>query len=78
MLPEEVWKIPAIGTINLHASLLPHYRDAAPINHAIINGETMTGVTTFLIDDKIDTGNILLREEVQYFLLKMPVIFMTG
>ena len=47
--------------------LLPDYRGAAPINHAIINGETMTGVTTFLIDDKIDTGNILLREEVQIF-----------
>jgi len=67
MLPEVVWKIPAIGTINLHASLLPHYRGAAPINHAIINGETITGVTTFLIDEKIDTGNILLREEVHIF-----------
>ena len=67
MLPEVVWKIPAIGTINLHASLLPHYRGAAPINHAIINGETMTGLTTFFIDEKIDTGNILLREEVQIF-----------
>jgi methionyl-tRNA formyltransferase len=67
MLPEVVWKIPAIGTINLHASLLPDYRGAAPINHAIINGETMTGVTTFFIDEKIDTGNILLREEVQIF-----------
>lgn len=62
MLPEAVWKIPAAGTINLHASLLPHYRGAAPINHVIINGESYTGVTTFLIDDKIDTGNILLRE----------------
>lgn len=67
MLPDVVWKIPSIGTINLHASLLPHYRGAAPINHAIINGETMTGVTTFFIDEKIDTGNILLREEVQIF-----------
>jgi len=67
MLPEVVWRIPAIGTINLHASLLPDYRGAAPINHAIINGETMTGITTFFIDDKIDTGNILLREEVQIF-----------
>ena len=67
MLPEVVWKMPSIGTFNLHASLLPHYRGAAPINHAIINGETVTGVTTFLIDDKIDTGNILLREEVQIF-----------
>jgi methionyl-tRNA formyltransferase len=67
MLPEVVWKIPRIGTINLHASLLPHYRGAAPINHVIINGETITGVTTFFIDDKIDTGNILLREEIQIF-----------
>ena len=67
MLPEDVWKIPAIGTINLHASLLPDYRGAAPINRAIINGETRTGVTTFFIDEKIDTGNILLREEVQIF-----------
>jgi methionyl-tRNA formyltransferase len=65
MLPEVVWRIPSIGTINLHASLLPHYRGAAPINHAIINGEVRTGVTTFYIDDKIDTGNILLREETQ-------------
>ncbi len=67
MLPEAVWSIPAKGTINLHASLLPQYRGAAPINHAIINGESVTGVTTFLIDDKIDTGNILLREEVNIF-----------
>jgi methionyl-tRNA formyltransferase len=67
MLPEAVWKIPAIGTINLHASLLPDYRGAAPINHAIINGETVTGVTTFFIDEKIDTGKILLREEVPIF-----------
>jgi methionyl-tRNA formyltransferase len=67
MLPEEVWKIPALGTINLHASLLPDYRGAAPINHVIINGETRTGITTFFIDEKIDTGNILLREEVQIF-----------
>jgi methionyl-tRNA formyltransferase len=67
MLPEEVWRLPAKGTINLHASLLPQYRGPAPINHVIINGETITGVTTFLIDDKIDTGNILLREEVPVF-----------
>jgi methionyl-tRNA formyltransferase len=63
-LPESVWKLPPAGTINLHASLLPYYRGAAPINHAIINGETRTGVTTFFIDDQIDTGNILLREEI--------------
>lgn len=67
MLPEAVWKMPAIGTINLHASLLPDYRGAAPINHVIINGEQLTGVTTFFIDDKIDTGNILLREEIPIF-----------
>jgi len=67
MLPEVIWKIPSSGTFNLHASLLPQYRGAAPINHAIINGEPITGVTTFLIDDKIDTGNILLREEVHIF-----------
>jgi methionyl-tRNA formyltransferase len=67
MLPEVVWKMPYLGTINLHASLLPDYRGAAPINHAIINGDTTTGVTTFFIDEKIDSGNILLREEVQIF-----------
>jgi methionyl-tRNA formyltransferase len=67
MLPEIIWKMPGIGTINLHASLLPHYRGAAPINRAIMNGEIMTGVTTFFIDDKIDTGNILLREGIQIF-----------
>ena len=67
MLPKEVWKIPSVGTFNLHASLLPQYRGAAPINHAIINGETVTGLTTFFIDDKIDTGNILLRQEVPVF-----------
>jgi methionyl-tRNA formyltransferase len=67
MLPEVIWRIPSRGTINLHASLLPHYRGAAPINHAIINGESVTGITTFFIDDKIDTGNILLREMIQIF-----------
>lgn len=67
MLPEAVWRIPKIGTINLHASLLPQYRGAAPINHAIINGETVTGITTFFIDDKIDTGSILNREEVTIY-----------
>lgn len=67
MLPEVVWKIPSIGTINLHASLLPDYRGAAPVNHVIINGESVTGVTTFFIDEKIDTGRILLREEIPIF-----------
>lgn len=67
MLPDVVWQMPRLGTINLHASLLPQYRGAAPINRVIINGETITGVTTFLINDKIDTGNILLREEVMIY-----------
>lgn len=67
MLPEIIWKMPQMGTINLHASLLPHYRGAAPINWAIINGETMTGVSTFFIDEKIDTGRILLREGIPIF-----------
>lgn len=67
ILPEDIWRIPPKGTINLHASLLPQYRGAAPINHVIINGEATTGVTTFLIDDKIDHGNILLRQEVPIF-----------
>src|SRR5690606_32933749 len=58
MLPEVVWNMPPKGTINLHASLLPQYRGAAPINHAIINGETETGVSTFLLQHEIDTGNI--------------------
>ena len=64
MLPEVVWKMPKFGTFNLHASLLPQYRGAAPIHWAIINGETKTGVTTFFIDDKIDTGKIILQEEI--------------
>ena len=64
MLPEIVWSMPPLGTVNLHASLLPLYRGAAPINHAIINGENVTGVTTFLIEKEIDTGKILLQEEI--------------
>lgn len=63
MLPEAVWKMPQWGTFNLHASLLPQYRGAAPINWAIINGETRTGVTTFFIDEHIDTGAIILAKE---------------
>ncbi len=62
MLPKEVWSIPALGCFNIHASLLPQYRGAAPINHAIINGEMQSGVTSFLIDEQIDTGNILLQK----------------
>jgi len=64
MLPKAVWSLPSIATFNLHASLLPDYRGAAPINHAIINGERETGVTTFLIDDKIDTGHILYWDKI--------------
>lgn len=64
MLPEVIWKMPEFGTFNLHASLLPDYRGAAPINWVIINGETKTGVTTFFIDDKIDTGAMILKKEV--------------
>jgi len=62
MLPEIVWNMPPMGTINLHGSLLPHYRGAAPINWAVINGEKETGVTTFLLQQQIDTGNILMQE----------------
>jgi methionyl-tRNA formyltransferase len=64
MLPEIVWSLPPLGTINVHASLLPHYRGAAPINWAVINGEKETGVTTFLLKHEIDTGDILLTRKV--------------
>lgn len=64
MLPEVIWRMPTKGTINLHASLLPQYRGAAPINHAIINGEKTTGVSTFFLNHDIDTGNIILKKEV--------------
>ena len=63
MLPEEVWRMPRLGTFNLHAALLPQYRGAAPINWAVINGEKVTGATTFMIDKDIDTGGIILRQE---------------
>ena len=63
MLPEEVWGMPKLGTFNLHTALLPQYRGAAPVNWAVINGERMTGVTTFMIDKNIDTGGIILRQE---------------
>lgn len=65
MLPEVVWSMPKYGTFNLHASLLPQYRGAAPINWAIINGDKKTGVSTFLLKHEIDTGNILFQEEVK-------------
>ena len=64
MLPEIVWNMPLLGTFNLHASLLPQYRGAAPLNWAVINGETETGVTTFLLSHEIDTGRIIFQEKV--------------
>ena len=67
MLPEVVWSMPPLGTFNLHASLLPQYRGAAPINWAIINGEKETGVTTFFLKHEIDTGNIILQEKEPVF-----------
>lgn len=65
MLPKLVWNLPEIGSFNLHASLLPQYRGAAPINWAIINGEDTTGVSTFFLDEKIDTGEMILQEEIK-------------
>lgn len=64
MLPEVVWNMPRLGTFNLHASLLPQYRGAAPINWAVINGDTETGATTFMLQHEIDTGNIILQERI--------------
>lgn len=64
MLPAAVWQMPPLGTFNLHASLLPQYRGAAPINHAIINGETQTGLTTFFLNEEIDKGAIIMRQSV--------------
>ena len=65
MMPRILWSLPSYGTINLHASLLPQYRGAAPINWAIINGETTTGLTTFFINETIDTGNVILQEKIE-------------
>ncbi|HKI89413.1 MAG TPA: methionyl-tRNA formyltransferase [Draconibacterium sp.] len=65
LLPEVVWNMPPLGTFNLHGSLLPQYRGAAPLNWAVINGETKTGVTTFLLDKEIDTGKILFKREIE-------------
>jgi methionyl-tRNA formyltransferase len=64
MMPEQVWALPPLGTFNLHASLLPQYRGAAPINWAVINGENETGLTTFYLNEAIDTGKILLSEKL--------------
>ncbi|MCX6269895.1 MAG: methionyl-tRNA formyltransferase [Bacteroidetes bacterium] len=66
-LPDPVWQLPVLGTFNLHASLLPEYRGAAPINWALINGEEETGLTTFFIDDKIDTGKVLLTKRIPIY-----------
>lgn len=65
MLPEVVWAMPRLGTFNVHGSLLPQYRGAAPINWAVMNGETETGLTTFMLKHEIDTGNMLLQERIQ-------------
>ncbi len=73
MLPKSIWEIPDYGTINLHGSLLPEYRGAAPINWAVINGEKSTGVSTFIIDEKIDTGEILLQEKIKISTVIVPV-----
>jgi methionyl-tRNA formyltransferase len=67
ILPERIFSLPVLGTVNLHASLLPKYRGAAPINWAIINGETKTGLTTFFIEKKVDTGNLILQKEIEIF-----------
>lgn len=64
MLPKEIWQFPPLGSFNLHASLLPNYRGAAPINWAIMNGETLTGLTTFFIEEQIDTGKIILQQPI--------------
>ncbi len=65
MLPRQVWSLPPLGTFNLHASLLPQYRGAAPIHRAVMNGETVTGLTTFFLNDQIDSGRIILAEQVE-------------
>lgn len=65
MMPEQLWKMPSLGTFNLHGSLLPQYRGAAPIQRAVMNGETKTGLTTFFLKHEIDTGSIIYREEIE-------------
>lgn len=67
MLPKILWAMPKYGSINIHAALLPNYRGAAPINHALINGEKKTGVSSFFLDENIDTGNIILQQECEIF-----------
>ena len=75
MLPELVWSMPPMGTINLHGSLLPQYRGAAPINWAVINGESSTGVTTFKLQHEIDTGDLIFSEKITNFALSIAEIF---
>ena len=65
MIPESIWRIPKFGTINLHASLLPNYRGSAPINWVLINNENQTGITSFFIDENIDTGDILFQQKIK-------------
>ena len=77
MLPEVVWAMPEYGTFNVHAALLPQYRGAAPINWAVINGETETGVTTFFLDHDIDTGRIILKKNFAILLI-LDLIFYKG
>ena len=64
-LPKCIWQIPHLGTINLHTSYLPNYKGAAPINRVIINGESSTGISTFYINEKIDSGKLILREKIE-------------
>jgi methionyl-tRNA formyltransferase len=78
MLPEVVWNMPPMGTFNLHGSLLPQYRGAAPLNWAVINGETKTGVTTFLLDHEIDTGKFFLNEKHRSAKTKLLAMCTTG
>ncbi len=78
MMPKVLFEMPKMGTFNLHASLLPDYRGAAPINYAVINGEEKTGATTFFINEKIDEGNILLQEELAILPDENAGAFMTG
>ena len=78
MLPEVVWSMPRLGSVNLHGSLLPQYRGAAPINWAVINGEKETGVTTFLLQQEIDTGEILLQESFPIGKMTRRVKYMTA
>ena len=78
MLPEVVWAMPSLGTFNLHGSLLPRYRGAAPINWAVINGDTETGVTTFFLQHEIDTGSIIFQDKMPSAKMKPRVMYTTA